>query len=173
MPATPSTADSAVTAAEAAVILGLSERTVLRRLKQGKLQGYKVDAGRGTVWRVLLDGMATTPPTGDDAMAVMRATPTGTADGMPSAPPALAEFAHAVIDELRQEYREELERLRRENQQLAGQVGFLQARVQDQERQIALLMAPKEPEEARPEPEPAPKDAPGTVKAPWWRRVFG
>ena len=34
------------------------------------------------------------------------------------------------------------------NEQLAGQVGFLQAKLQEAEKQIALLVAPKEPERA-------------------------
>ena len=57
------------------------------------------------------------------------------------------ELGHAreVVEEVRRAQREELERLRRETQQLAGQVGCLQARVQEQERQIALLMAPQDP----------------------------
>ena len=40
MATTPPNADTGVTAAEAAVLLGISERTVLRRLKQGKLRAY-------------------------------------------------------------------------------------------------------------------------------------
>jgi excisionase family DNA binding protein len=131
-----------VTPAEAAAHLGISERTVQRRLKQGSLKGYKVDTGRGEVWRVVLDGMAAIPPVQRDVMTAT-ATPAGdvtTSD--------VAEFAHAVIDELRDEYRSEIERLMSRNEQLAGQVGFLQAKVQDQERQIALLMAPKDDEPA-------------------------
>ena len=160
MAATPPPADAGVTAAEAAVLLGISERTVLRRLKQGTLQGYKVDAGRGTMWRVMLDGMAATPTPSPDTVA---ATPPAS----DVTPPALAEFAHAVIDELRQEYRHEIDRLQRDNQQLAGQVGFLQAKLQSAEEQIRLLSAPKdEPQPARaPEPEPV-------QRAPWWRKLF-
>ena len=62
------------------------------------------------------------------------------------------ELGHAreVVEEVRRAQREELERLRRENQQLAGQGGCLQARVQEQERQIALLMAPQDPDPAPP-----------------------
>ena len=58
--------------------------------------------------------------------------------------------------------------LRRENQQLAGQVGFLQAKLQDaqeESQQLRLLMAPKD--------EPAPPPAPEPVKRPWWRRILG
>ena len=41
----------------------------------------------------------------------------------------------------------------------------LQAKLQDPEEQIRLLMAPKE--------ELAPQDAPTPVKLPWWRRILG
>ena len=153
---------AAMTPAEAAARLGISERTVQRRLKQGSLHGYKVDTGRGEVWRVVLDGMDDTPPVQPDAMAA-KATPI--ADVTTS---DVAEFAHAVIDELRQEYRDELERLRRDNQQLAGQVGYLQRQVLEQQETIQrLLMAPKEPEPAEPEPPDRP------VRVSWWKRLLG
>ena len=172
--ATPPPAEPGVTPAEAAVLLGVSERTILRRLKEGELRGEKVNAGRGKVWRVLLDGMVATPPNHSGAMAAIDATSDTCPDVMASTTPALAEFAHAVIDELRQEYRDQLERLQRENaavvsrnEQLAGQLGFLQAKLQDAERQIALLSAPKE--EAPSTDEPAPAAAP---RRPWWRRIL-
>src|SRR5919199_328848 len=98
--ATPPPAEPGVTPAEAAVLLGVSERTILRCLKEGELRGEKVNAGRGKVWRVLLDGMATTPPEHNGAMAAIDVTPDSSPDAMASTPPALAEFAHAVIDEL-------------------------------------------------------------------------
>jgi len=158
MAATPPASDVGMTPAQAAAYLGISERTVQRRLKQGILQGYKVDTGRGEVWRVVLDDMAATPTVPRDVMVATAAradvTPTG-----------VAEFAHAVIDELRQEYRDELEHLRRENQQLAGQLGFTQAKLQEAERTVALLMAPKD--------DPAPEPAAETERRPWWRRWIG
>ena len=56
--------------------------------------------------------------------------------------------------------------MRRDNQQLAGQLGFVQAKLQDAEEQIRLLMAPKD--------EPAAEPAPAPVqRAPWWKRIFG
>ena len=158
MVATPPASDVGMTPAEAAALLGISERTVQRRLKQGALQGYKLDTGRGEVWRVVLGDMtvkATKPP---DVMAV-------TTPGVDVTTPDIAEFAHAVIDELRQEYRDELEHLRRENQQLAGQLGFTQAKLQEAERTVALLMAPKD--------EPAPEPAAEPERRPWWKRWLG
>jgi excisionase family DNA binding protein len=47
MATTPPPSDAGVTPAEAAVLLGVSERTILRRLKEGELRGEKVNAGRG------------------------------------------------------------------------------------------------------------------------------
>jgi hypothetical protein len=95
----------------------------------------------------MLDGMAATPPASDVT------------------PPALAEFAHAVIDELRQEYRHEIDRLQRDNQQLAGQVGFLQAKLQSAEERIKLLEAPKD--------EPVGEREPAQQRRSWWQRFFG
>jgi len=167
MAVTPPTSDVGMTPAEAAALLGISERTVQRRLKQGALQGYKLDTGRGEVWRVVLGDMtarATKPP---DVMAV-------TTPGVDVTTPDIAEFAHAVIDELRQEYRDELEHLRRENQQLAGQLGFTQAKLQEAERTMAILMAPKdEPADVTPRTEPEMPAVPDPKHRPWWKRLFG
>ena len=56
--------------------------------------------------------------------------------------------------------------LEQRNEQLAGQVGFLQAKLQDAERQIALLSAPKD--EAPPiQLEPVQPSVLGR----WWRRL--
>jgi excisionase family DNA binding protein len=154
---TPSPSHVGVTPAEAAAILGISERTVQRRLKRGNLKGYKVDTGRGEVWRVMLDAVTDTPTDRPDAV-VVTATPTADVTA-----PSVAEFAHAIIDELRQEYRDELKRLHRENQQLAGQLGFTQAKLQEAEKTIALLQAPKDEQPAEVEEKPRS----------WWRRLFG
>jgi len=53
-----------------------------------------------------------------------------------------------------------VEKLHDENSQLAGQVGFLQAKLQDAQHQIKLLEGPKEPEPER-------------SKTPWWKRLLG
>jgi hypothetical protein len=57
--------------------------------------------------------------------------------------------------------------LRRDNQQLAGQVGYLQRQVLEQQETIQrLLMAPKdEPVEPEPPAEPEPRRS-------WWRRLW-
>ncbi len=55
---------------EAATRLGVSEKTIRRRLEAGELSGYKVHTQRGPAWRVVLpatvDATIDTLPTLDD-----------------------------------------------------------------------------------------------------------
>ncbi len=79
------------------------------------------------------------------------------------------------LERVVQSFLEKLERAHRENLELAGRVGFLQARLQDAEREIQMLRAPAQP----PEPEMANHPTPsengansGSQKAsprPWWQ----
>jgi hypothetical protein len=57
-----------------------------------------------------------------------------------------------------------VDNLRRDNQQLAGQVGFLQAKLQETERTVALLMVPKD--------DPAPEPPAEPERRPWWKRLL-
>jgi len=58
--------------------------------------------------------------------------------------------------------------MRQENRDLAGQVGYLQARVQIHEETIRALTAPETQEATQPAPvPPAVTSEPST---PWWRR---
>lgn len=132
----------ALTPAEAAVRLGVSERTIWRRIKAGKLDTeHRVEGVR-----ILLS----------DALSVD--------DRQVSV--AFDNVSDTVTDSPQPELIKALEmvsELTRRNEQLAGQVGFLQAKTQDQERQIALLMAPKDEPEQPAQPE----------RVSWWRRLFG
>ncbi len=143
---------------EAARVLGLSERTIRRMIKTGEIDAYKLKTPRGEVWRVRLGNSAPTGTQPGKNPGTEGGTPAGNAattaaDPGTPAPPGTVELVQLV------------DRLTRDNQQLAGQVGYLQARVQDQERQIALLMAPKDdaPVETPAEPE---------HRRPWWRRLL-
>ena len=78
-----------------------------------------------------------------------------------------------TIERIQREHTEVVEHLRHDNaqlasrnEQLAGQVGFLQAKLQDAERQIALLSAPKDD---APVAEPGPAH-PGLLGR-WWKRL--
>lgn len=153
---------------EVAERLGVSERTVRRRIQAGQLQAASVDTPQGHTWRIdpaSLPAAAATPPgTPDnhpadatrqdpapsghtlDATRHPAATPPGTPD--------MLELVRLV------------DRLQHENVQLAGQLGFTQAKLQEAEKQIALLMAPNEPE-TRVEPAAVPEP-----QRSLWKRLF-
>ncbi len=49
--------DTGLSLPEAAERLGVSERTLRRRIKEGSIAAYKLETPQGHVWRVQLDGM--------------------------------------------------------------------------------------------------------------------
>ena len=118
--------DSGLTLAEAAAVLGISKDAVRRRLRAGQLSGHQVDGPHGPTWCVHLDGAPGLRHGGD--------TPAPTV-----APPVDGAALLELVD-----------RLARENRDLAGQVGYFQARAQVLDERVRALEAPK------PEPEPAP-----------------
>ena len=151
--------DGNLTLKDAAAFYGISERTLRRRIKEGTVAAYKQQTAQGYEWRVRVGGMR-------GQMDTPAGRQNGQVDGTPvnaavhvDAAPAAPEVLKAL---------ELVDRLQRDNQQLAGQVGFLQAKLQDAERQIALLSAPAE--EAPSIAEPAPAAAP---RRPWWKRILG
>jgi len=153
--------DSGLTVEHAAGRLQVSERTIHRRIKQGKLQAHKVDTPRGQVWCVHLDSMS-----GMDDNIRQRASLTVDT-------PAVMEDSALPVGETLELVRL-VDRLSRDNQQLAGQVGFLQSEIQQRDRQIALLMAPKdEPADVTPRTEPEMPAVPDPKHRPWWKRLFG
>ncbi len=165
-----STADlvpGTVSVRQAARQLGVSERTVRRRIQDELLPALKHETEHGYEWRV---PVAAITAQGNGAPP-LHADPLG---GMPvqvgsTPPPPAAELLRVLdlVERLHVEQKQEIEQLRRDNQQLAGQVGFLQAKLQDAEEQIRLLSAPTE------EPEPAPKERELPQRQPWWRRFLG
>jgi excisionase family DNA binding protein len=154
--------DGSVSLDEAAHLLGVSERSVRRRIKAGELAAYKLETPRGEVWRVQLDRAApsvrhpgTDPGREAGNAATTAAETAGTAAVAGDRPEVLK--ALEVIDELRLDNR----KLADMNTQLAGQVGYLQRQVQEQQETIQrLLMAPKD------EAEPASEVA---ERRPWWK----
>jgi len=130
----------ALTPAEAAVRLGVSERTVWRRIKAGKLDSEHTLEGV----RVLLSDAVSV----DDRQASVASD--NVSDRATDSPQPELMKALEMVSELT-----------RRNEQLAGQVGFLQAKLQEAERTVALLMAPKD----EPAPEPAQPE-----RVSWWKR---
>jgi len=115
------------------------------------------DAGRhGPTWRVLLSATPGTMPTVSN-------TPSSTpsVNGLtPSTTPSIGDETPAFLEALRL-----LDALRQENRDLAGQVGYLQARVQLHEETIRALTAPQSPVEALGATEP-----PDLTPEPFWTR---
>ena len=118
---------------EAAWYLGVRERTIRRRIHAEQLAALKHATKYGYAWRIPHTARAAQ---GDGVLprhagAPWHLCPGGSVDTRQ----VIDELGHAleVVEEVRREQREELERLRCDNQQLASQVGFLQARVQEQE----------------------------------------
>lgn len=176
-----------ITVAEAAMRLGVSERTIRRRIKTREIEATSTKTPQGHTWHVdpaslpphpaLPPGTTERHPAGatwhdgQDEIAT-RQDPASTrqsdaatwqvADtpvGAPGMPPGTADTPELI------ELVRLVDRLQQSNQQLAGQLGFTQAKLQEAERTIALLMAPKdEPAEEQPaEPE----------RVSWWKRLWG
>ena len=105
----------------------MNERTVRKWLVKGKLQGHY----DGRTWTVYLEDM------GPEQTGTRYHQP-GPGPERPSGGPDVAALVAA------------LERSQRENVELAGRCGFLQARVQQLEGEVKALQAPREPEPSRP-----------------------
>ena len=172
---TPVNLDDSLSVSEAAAHFSVSERTIRRRIKDGSLTGSKLPTTQGYEWRVHLDGasdqidsVSTRHPVNLDGSNVH--LPGTSSPHAEQVDPIIAR-ALDLIERMHEDQTEELERLRRDNQQLAGQVGFLQAKLQDaqeENQQLRLLMAPKD------EP-PVESEAPA-VSEPvrsWWQRLLG
>jgi len=116
---------------EAATVLGVSEKTIRRRIKDGTIKAEQADGKYGAEYHITdLDGMHVQPldrrqDDGENAVAY-RDLP--------------AEQAVAMDKAL-----EMIRALQSEIERLSGQVGFLQAQLVQAEKKIKLLSAPKRP----------------------------
>ena len=159
---------------EAAEHLDLNEKTVRRRIHLGQIPAIKVPRPQGFEWRVYLDGIPqptleaaphlihlnTIPEalnTHVDSSSVQVDMHMDTPPVQVDTPPV--QMGSSLIQMDTNELLRLVEKLHDENSQLAGQVGFLHAKLQDAQQQIKLLEAPKEPEPVR-------------FKTPWWKRLL-
>jgi excisionase family DNA binding protein len=167
--------DGGLSIQDAAHKLGISEKTVRRRIKAGTLTAAKVEAVHGFEWRVYLDDQSSqapvqSPPAAvqtvhDNVQIAQEDVQSPHVSVQPTQAPQPSELLKALelLDQSERQNRE----LQRENTQLAGQVGFLQARTRELETQIKLLTTTKEPEPLT-EAVPAPDES----RASWWRRLL-
>jgi len=172
--------DGSISVPEAADLLGVSERTIRRRIKQGAIRATSVETAQGHIWRIDPAGLARHPADAtrqsteetrrnEDATRQSAVMPAGT----PGTPPGtVPEVVLVLLDELRQEYRDRIAELEDKNERNIAATTHWQARATEAERraqyaeeQVKLLMAPKD------EPAPEPPAQPERVS--WWRRLFG
>lgn len=135
---------------EAAERLGVTEKTIRRRIKAGTLHAQKVATSQGYEWRVQVDGQGDQVDTHMSSRVDTAPDPAG------------------IVKAL-----EMIEELQAQNRELTAAAAHWQSRAHDQEQraihaeeQVKLLMAPKD--------EPLPADAPTATpaKRPWWK-VWG
>ena len=152
-----------ISASEAAARLGISERTLRERIKTGKIRAIKVVGVNGNaVYRVFLDD--TPPPTELPPPKAAGNPPIAETMSPPSegtTPPSAEVLALVAL----------VDRITRENLELAGRVGFLQAKLQDAEEEIRLLRAPTEPEvnHSTPRKNRVDSDSEKGSLRPWWK----
>src|SRR4051812_26050139 len=118
--------------AAAAALLGVSERTIRRRAMSGELPARRVAVSNGQGWAVWVSTAGGSGHHGhaDAAGTAAGADAHGQAENVQPAPQSdgLVE-ALALLRDHQQHAAALVERLTRENRDLAGQVGFLQARL--------------------------------------------
>ncbi len=143
---------------EAAEVLGISERTVRRRIKAGELRAFQMPTSQGYEWRVQLDGVS----------EQLDGTPDKPTDPQEPTEPRRSEFpdngavqVDGMPDPDLQRALELADQFQRQNVELAARVGYLQAKLEAAEQKILALAPPvvdQEPERPR---------------APWWKRLLG
>jgi excisionase family DNA binding protein len=189
----PDDTDGFISVTEAASRLGVSERTIRRRIKDGEIQAASIQTPQGHIWRIdpasLPDHPALPPGTSDRRPAdATRHDDDATRHSADNAghnedairhaadmPPGAADTHETLelvrlVDRLQRESADKAAELYAEIADLKGSAAHWQARAliaEEQarraEEQVKLLMAPKD----EPEPEPAPVDE--ARPRPWWQ----
>ncbi len=170
-----------LTVQQAAAHFQVTEKTIRRRIADGKLNAEKVPTSQGYEWRITVE-LGTTVQVDISTVQVDSANVQvpQQEDVQTEGPPVHVESAHdaALIRaiELADRLQQENALLVNQNVQLAGQVGFYQARVQALESQVKLLTdsqhTPKQPAQPEAAPEPTPQPAEPTKRVPWWKRLW-
>ena len=170
---------------EAAAHLGVSEKTIRRRIKAGEIAAHQLPTSQGFEWRVDLDGQPAGQVPGQNGHLNGHAAQVDTPVAVQQPP----QRDQALLEALRL-----VEKLQQQNLELSGRVGFYQAKNQDLEQRVLLLEAPKPPQggvvtlerqeipfEAASAPvgrfdrvEQMPETSgPDPARQPWYKRIFG
>lgn len=135
-----------VSVPEAARLLGITERAVRKRIQAGTLRAERID-GR---WTVAIDAAPASDVRVGRPEQPRRADSDVEAPSREPEPPVPVDVvpAHHASDLLKM-----VRDLQQQNLELAGQVGFLQARLASTQEQLLLAEQEPEPEDSE-EPEP-------------------
>ena len=124
--------DNGLTVPEAAQQLGVSEKTIRRRLKSGDLKGIPIPTAKGFEWRVTLTGAPQAVT--DVSLALIEPKPSEDGQEDRQLDHELMLKAVSIFDGLHREKLSIIEELHRENMALAGRVGFLEAQLDERDQ---------------------------------------
>ena len=150
--------DRTLSVAEAAEHFNVSEKTIRRWIKSGTIKGVPMKTPQGYEWRI--------HPNSDSVQADVQIdnhvdSGDGNLDDQMDNQVVMA--ALALAEQVRtdkQQLWEDYQKLQRENMEMAGRLGFYQAKLQDLEDQVLALSAGPTPTHESP-------------RAPWWKRWLG
>ncbi len=140
--ATPDHLSTILTIDDAAATLGVSSRTILRRLQKQSMPGFKVQGQFGPEWRVTFIQSQTTPAqaSADQGQANAsqgQATPD---QGEPaSVDSELVNELRRQITDLKNELEDKLSVAQREIQAAAFRNGYLESQLENERQQVKLL----------------------------------
>jgi excisionase family DNA binding protein len=187
--------DGSISVPEAAERLGVSERTIRRRIKQGAIRATSVETAQGHIWRIDPASLARHPATppgtvrrhpadatrredaairhsaeetrqNEDATRQSAVMPAGT----PGTPPGtVPEVVLVLLDELRQEYRDRIAELEDKNERNIAAATHWQARATEAERRAQYAEEQVKLLMA-PKDDPAPEPPAEPVGVSWWKR---
>ncbi len=162
---------------EAAQHFSVAPATIRRWIKSGKLAAYRHDLPQGFEWRVqlpdhavqLLDHNVEVPDHTPPIQLEQVSAPTNVhVQLLDHDQVTTDDQVHSDMTMLKA--LEMVDRLQQQNMQLAGQVGYLQAQLQDAREQIRMLV---DTQQAQEPPATDPKPEATQQHIPWWRRLLG
>lgn len=135
--ATPDHQSAALTIDEAAAILGVTSRTILRRLQKQSLSGFKIAGQFGPEWRVLLSNADSTPTQANTSHG--QTTPDHIDFQIIPSENELVTELRRQIDALKAELESKVSEAQREIQAASFRNGYLESQLENQRDQIKLL----------------------------------
>ncbi len=158
-----------LTVQQAAAHFGVTEKTIRRRIADGKLNAEKVPTSQGYEWRITVEQLSTVQV---DNTSVQLPGHEDIQPGGTSIHSELTQDAALLRAlELAERLQQENVLLVNQNVQLAGQIGFMQAQLQAAQERIKLLT---DAQFATAQSDPTlPLSEQPLKQVPWWKRLLG